>query len=61
MSGRMNAGLRIGDTLELQAGVKSPIVLSCGGIEMARGRMGRAGDKVAVRIDETLMKHGEAK
>ncbi len=54
------ADLRVGDTLELQAGVKSPVVLSCGGIYMAKGRMGRAGDKVAIRIDETLVKHGEA-
>ncbi len=54
------AGLRVGDTLDLQAGVKSPVVLSCGGIYMAKGRMGRAGDKVAIRIDETLVKHGEA-
>ncbi len=54
------ANLRVGDTLPLQAGTKSPIILSCGGIDMAKGSMGRAGDKVAVRIDETLMAQGKA-
>ena len=54
------ASLRVGDTLALQAGTKSPVILSCGGIDMAKGRMGRAGDKVAVRIDETLMSQGKA-
>lgn len=53
------ASLRLGDTLMLQAQPNSPIILRCGGINMLKGHMGRAGNQVAIRVDETLLERDE--
>jgi flagellar motor switch protein FliM len=46
--------LAVGTTLPLTAGPDSPVVLRCGHVPMLRGRMGRLGDHVAIRIDERV-------
>ncbi len=45
------ANLRLGDTFMLRAGPESPVTLSCGGIQMLTGRMGRSGSNVAICIE----------
>ena len=43
--------LEVGQTIMLNAGPDSPIELRCGGVPLLRGRMGRIGSSVAVRIE----------
>jgi flagellar motor switch protein FliM len=43
--------LEVGQTIMLNAGPDSPIELRCGGVPLLKGRMGRMGSAVAVRID----------
>jgi flagellar motor switch protein FliM len=50
--------LQVGQTIMLNAGPDSPIELRCGGVPLLKGRMGRVGSSVAVRIDGTA-KHTE--
>jgi flagellar motor switch protein FliM len=45
--------LQVGQTIMLNAGPDSPIELRCGGVPLLKGRMGRIGSSVAVRIDGT--------
>jgi flagellar motor switch protein FliM len=54
------ASLRLGDTLMLQAQPNLPVVMRCGRINMFKGHMGRAGNKVAIRVDETFLGRDEA-
>ena len=54
------ASLCLGDTLMLQAQPNSPVVLRCGRVNILKGHMGRAGNRVAIRVDETLLERGEA-
>ena len=46
--------LQVGSTLRLTAGTDPQVLLRCGQVEMARGRIGRAGDRLVVRIEETI-------
>ena len=43
--------LEIGQTIMLNATPDSPVELRCGGVPLLRGRMGRMGSSVSVRID----------
>ena len=54
------ASLCLGDTLMLQAQPNSPVVLRCGRVNILKGHMGHAGNRVAIRVDETLLERGEA-
>ena len=46
--------LEVGETVMLNANPDSKIELRCGGVPLLRGRMGRVGSQVAVRIDEAI-------
>jgi len=46
--------LQVGDTMMLNASPESKIELRCGGVPLLRGRMGRVGSAVSVRIDEAV-------
>ena len=46
--------LEVGSTLRLTAGTDPQVLLRCGQVAMARGRIGRAGDRLVVRIEETI-------
>ncbi|MGE3304136.1 MAG: flagellar motor switch protein FliM [Hyphomonadaceae bacterium] len=46
--------LKVGDTLMLGAAPNDPVQLKCGAISLTRGRIGRIGHKVAVRVEEPL-------
>ncbi|MET0545644.1 MAG: flagellar motor switch protein FliM [Caulobacterales bacterium] len=46
--------LKVGDTLMLNAGPESPITLKCGDVTVTKGRMGRIGHRIAVRVDEPI-------
>ncbi|PWR19798.1 flagellar motor switch protein FliM [Zavarzinia compransoris] len=56
----MNLGevmnFKVGQTIMLNCAPDSPIELKCGGTPMLRGRMGRIGAMVAVKVEESLMK-----
>ena len=43
--------LKVGQTLMLNTSPDSPVELRCGGVPLLRGRMGRRGHSVAVRIE----------
>src|ERR1700742_2180956 len=45
--------LEVGQTIMLNASPDSPIELRCGGVPLLKGRMGRIGSSVAVRVDGT--------
>ncbi len=46
--------LEVGDTLMLELKTDAPVVVRCGDITLTEGRMGRVGDRVAVRVSKTL-------
>ena len=46
--------LEVGQTVMLNANPDSKIELRCGGVPLLRGRMGRAGSSVAVRVEEAI-------
>jgi flagellar motor switch protein FliM len=46
--------LKVGETLMLNATADSPIELRCGAVPLTKGRMGRRGANVAVRVDAPL-------
>ena len=46
--------LEVGQTIMLNAGPDSPIELRCGGVPLLKGRMGRMGSSVAVRIEGAI-------
>jgi flagellar motor switch protein FliM len=46
--------LKIGDTLMLNANPDSPVVLKCGEVALTKGRMGKIGHRIAVRVEEAL-------
>src|SRR6202000_1658715 len=50
--------LDVGDTLMLELKSDAPVVVRCGSVTLTEGRMGRVGDRVAVRIAKTLRKPG---
>jgi flagellar motor switch protein FliM len=47
-------GLKTGDTMMLNSTPDSKIELRCGGVPLLRGRMGRVGNTVSVRVDEAV-------
>jgi flagellar motor switch protein FliM len=48
--------LQVGQTVMLNYGPDSPVEIRCGGIPMLRGRMGRLGDNIAVRVEQRIGK-----
>jgi flagellar motor switch protein FliM len=46
--------LKVGDTLMLGKGADAMIDVKCGDITLTRGRIGRIGHNVAVRVEEPL-------
>src|SRR5712672_2785503 len=46
--------LEVGQTIMLNAGPESPIELRCAGVPLLKGRMGRMGSSVAVRIEGAI-------
>jgi flagellar motor switch protein FliM len=48
--------LEVGDTLMLELKTDAPVIVRCGNVTLTEGRMGRVGDRVAVRVAKTLRK-----
>jgi flagellar motor switch protein FliM len=48
--------LNVGDTLMLELKPDAPVTVRCGDITLTEGRMGRVGDRVAVRVNKVLRK-----
>jgi flagellar motor switch protein FliM len=46
--------LQVGETIMLNATPDSKIELRCGGVPLLKGRMGRVGSSVSVRVDEAV-------
>jgi flagellar motor switch protein FliM len=46
--------LQVGETIMLSATPDSKIELRCGGVPLLKGRMGRVGSAVSVRVDEAV-------
>ncbi len=51
--------LQVGDTLMLGAGPDSLVKLRCGQIPLTSGRMGRLGNKIAVRAENAIGLHAQ--
>jgi flagellar motor switch protein FliM len=54
------ARLEVGSTLRLRARADSQIVLRCGNVPMARGRIGRRGDRIIIEVDERIDRDKES-
>ncbi|HZS63843.1 MAG TPA: flagellar motor switch protein FliM [Xanthobacteraceae bacterium] len=48
--------LKVGDTLTLELKPDAPVTVRCGNVTLTEGRMGRVGDRVAVRVTKPLRK-----
>jgi flagellar motor switch protein FliM len=48
--------LDVGDTLMLDLKTDAAVIVRCGSVTLSEGRMGRVGDRVAVRVGKTLRK-----
>ncbi len=48
--------LKVGNTMMLQAKPDDEVKLKCGGVDLARGKIGRVGDTVAVSLVESIRK-----
>ena len=48
--------LAVGDTLELDLGPDALVTVRCGDVALTEGRMGRLGDRIAVRVLKPLRK-----
>ena len=48
--------LDVGDTLMLELRSDAPVIVRCGDVTLTEGRMGRVGDRVAVRVGKPLRK-----
>src|SRR6201993_2298689 len=46
--------LEVGDTLPLELGSDALVTVRCGEVPLTEGRMGRVGDRVAVRVSQPL-------
>jgi flagellar motor switch protein FliM len=46
--------LKVGTTLSLSATPDTPVMLRCGHVPLLRGRIGRVGDSVAIRIEDRV-------
>ena len=53
--------LKVGDTIMLNANPDSKIEMRCGGVPLLRGRMGRVGSAVSVRVDEAVQRTDASK
>ena len=49
-------GLEVGDTLPLDISPDAVVTVRCGDVTLTEGRMGRVGDRVAVRVSQALHK-----
>ena len=49
-------GLNVGDTLMLEIKPDAMVTVRCGDITLTEGRMGRVGDRVAIRVTKPLRK-----
>jgi flagellar motor switch protein FliM len=47
-------GLEVGDTLPLDISADAIVSVRCGDVTLTEGRMGRVGDRVAVRVSQPL-------
>lgn len=52
--------LEVGETLMLESGPDSLVELRCGGIALSRGRMGRLGHKIALRLEQPIAASAKA-
>src|SRR5437667_3649452 len=48
--------LEVGDTLPLEIGADTLVAVRCGEVTLTEGRMGRVGDRVAIRVVKPLRK-----
>ena len=48
--------LKIGDTLPLEMKADALVAVRCGNVTLTEGRMGRVGDRVAIRVTKQLRK-----
>jgi len=53
------AELRVGEVLPLEARPDSPVLLRCAGVPILKGRLGRVGDRVSVRIEDRIRREPE--
>jgi len=53
---RQMMNLKVGDTLPLEIKSDSLVTVRCGNVTLTEGRMGRVGDRVAVRVAKPLRK-----
>ena len=50
--------LEVGSTLRLSAGIDPQVSLRCGQVAMARGRIGRRGDRLVVKVEDVVERDG---
>src|ERR1700740_3035665 len=48
--------LKVGDTLPLDMRADALVAVRCGSVTLTEGRMGRVGDRVAIRVTKPLRK-----
>ncbi|MBW8857688.1 MAG: FliM/FliN family flagellar motor switch protein, partial [Bradyrhizobium sp.] len=48
--------LKVGDTLPLEMRADALVTVRCGNVTLTEGRMGRVGDRVAIRVTKPLRK-----
>jgi flagellar motor switch protein FliM len=48
--------LQVGDTLPLDMRADALVAVRCGNVTLTEGRMGRVGDRVAIRVTKNLRK-----
>jgi flagellar motor switch protein FliM len=48
--------LKIGETIMLNASPDSKIEMRCRGVPLLKGRMGRVGSSVAIKVDEAVQR-----
>ena len=48
--------LKVGDTLPLEMKPDALVTVRCGNVTLTEGRMGRVGDRVAIRVTKQLRK-----
>ena len=48
--------LKVGDTLPLEINADALVAVRCGSVTLTEGRMGRVGDRVAIRVTKPLRK-----
>jgi flagellar motor switch protein FliM len=53
--------MKVGETMMLNATPESKIEMRCGGVPLLRGRMGRVGSAVSVRVDEAVQRTDASK